>query len=542
MYESIPPYQRDARSKGIPQLGSGAIYPVPESEITVQDFPIPTHFRRGYGFDVGWNRTAAIFGALDIDSDVLYLYSEHYRGQAEPSVHAAAIKARGAWIPGRIDPAARGRGQRDGEQLLKDYKELGLDIMPAVNAREAGLYKVWMRLSTGRLKVFASCQSWLGEFRIYRRDEKGHIVKESDHLMDGCLVPGTLVVTDQGLVPISELVGKTGKVLSRCGAWLDYVGARKTMSNTKVIKLMFSNGDEVICTPDHPFLTGSGWVEAKDMLNKSCYNGVTQRIKWKSWLTQMSSLTRLKNLMVSDITNAANTISAMASGCTEWCGNRITAISRTGIMSTIKTKTRAITMLVIWLYYQARITSASTSQAITEVYQPMLLRPQRNGMDQKLAGNGINSTTSILLINSMCSSHLNAKGAGLHLPLYSGAVTDFVPITVNRNTGWRPALIMRNVVAWFVAACLWRIAILKNKHAADDALLFCHAVTDAGLSDVYCLTVPGASAFCVNSGMVVHNTRYLVQECESNDFMITKPVIKHMSNTSAPVFDPYANY
>ena len=182
---SIPPYQRDARSKGIPQLGSGAIYPVPETEIVVDDFAIPKHWARGYGFDVGWNKTAAIFAALDRDSDVLYLYSEHYKGQAEPSIHAASIKARGDWIPGRIDPAARGRSQRDGEQLLQDYVDLGLDLATAKNAVEAGLYKVWMRLSTGRLKVFKSCQSWLGEFRIYRRDVKGHVVKENDHLMDG---------------------------------------------------------------------------------------------------------------------------------------------------------------------------------------------------------------------------------------------------------------------------------------------------------------------------------------------------------------------
>ena len=184
LYESIPPYQRDARSKGIPQLGSGAIYPVPESEIVVADFPIPAHFRRGYGFDVGWNKTAAIFGALDIDSDILYLYSEHYRGQAEPAIHAAAIRARGPWIPGRIDPASRGRGQRDGEQLLLDYQNLGLDVLPAKNAVESGIQRVWMRLSTGRLKVFAGCVNWLSEFRIYRRDEKGHIVKANDHLMD----------------------------------------------------------------------------------------------------------------------------------------------------------------------------------------------------------------------------------------------------------------------------------------------------------------------------------------------------------------------
>ena len=52
------------------------------------------------------------------------------------------------------------------------------------NAVEAGLYAVWERLSDGRLFVFSSLQNWLSEFRIYRRDEKGKIVKQNDHLMD----------------------------------------------------------------------------------------------------------------------------------------------------------------------------------------------------------------------------------------------------------------------------------------------------------------------------------------------------------------------
>ena len=38
----------------------------------------------------------------------------------------------------------------------------------------------------------------------------------------------------------------------------------------------------------------------------------------------------------------------------------------------------------------------------------------------------------------------------------------------------------------------------------------CLGVSDAGVADVYCLTVPGPSAFCVEGGHVVHNTRYLV--------------------------------
>lgn len=175
---------RKSRSKGIPSLGAGAIYPIDEDEILVDDFVLPKHWPIGYGLDVGWNRTAAAFGAHDRDSDVLYLWSEHYQGQQEPSTHVAAINARGARLPGVIDPASRGRSQKDGDQLLLNYQELGLNIVPANNSRESGLFEVHQRLATGRLKVFRSMTNWLMEYRIYRRDEKGHVVKDKDHLMD----------------------------------------------------------------------------------------------------------------------------------------------------------------------------------------------------------------------------------------------------------------------------------------------------------------------------------------------------------------------
>jgi phage terminase large subunit-like protein len=184
LWHSIPPYQRDARSKGVPQLGSGAIYPVPESEIVCADFPIPDNWPRAYGMDVGWNRTAGIWGAQHPISKVIYLYSEHYQGREEPSIHAAAFKARGSWIPGVIDPAARGRGQKDGSQLFQDYRDLGLDLQKAVNAVDAGLLEAWQLMSGGQLKVFKSLGNWLSEFRLYRRDDTGKVVKESDHLMD----------------------------------------------------------------------------------------------------------------------------------------------------------------------------------------------------------------------------------------------------------------------------------------------------------------------------------------------------------------------
>lgn len=181
---ALAPHERDARMRGIPSLGSGAIYPVAETEIICQPFEIPAWYRRCYGLDVGWNRTAAVWAAYDYERDIVFLDSEHYQGADKPVVHAQGIKARGSWIPGVIDPASRGRGQHDGEQLFKTYQQLGLNLTVADNAVESGLYAVWERLSTGRLKVFSTLEHWLGEFRIYRRDDKGRVVKDNDHLMD----------------------------------------------------------------------------------------------------------------------------------------------------------------------------------------------------------------------------------------------------------------------------------------------------------------------------------------------------------------------
>jgi hypothetical protein len=101
LMRSIPPWLRDARTKGMPSLGAGAIYPIPESEIVVAPFTIPVHWKRAYALDVGWNRTAAVWGAIDPNTDTLYLFAEHYRGQAEPSIHAHQPSGRA----GRGSPA-----------------------------------------------------------------------------------------------------------------------------------------------------------------------------------------------------------------------------------------------------------------------------------------------------------------------------------------------------------------------------------------------------------------------------------------------------
>lgn len=179
---TTPPYLLKARTEGTPSLGAGAIFPIAESDITVKDFQLPEHWPKAFAMDHGWNWFGAVWMAYDRDSQTRYLYSYYKRSQAEPPIHADAIKARGAWIPGVGD--CSDINKYDGQQFLKIYRALGLTLKLANKAVETGLTEVWKELSTGKLKVFVSCGPWFDEYRLYHRNEQGVIVKTNDHLMD----------------------------------------------------------------------------------------------------------------------------------------------------------------------------------------------------------------------------------------------------------------------------------------------------------------------------------------------------------------------
>jgi len=184
MLLSMPPYQRDARSKGIPQLGSGAIYPIPESEIVVDDFVLPKWWPRAYGLDVGWNFTAAVFVCKNPDTGVMYVYNTYKVGGERASVHAANIRG----VDGRIPEPSTLRLEDADRQTVSNYfrcTRSGLDIAPADNAVESGIEAVRQLLISGRLKLMKiASAAILAEYRTYRRDESGKVVKENDHNLD----------------------------------------------------------------------------------------------------------------------------------------------------------------------------------------------------------------------------------------------------------------------------------------------------------------------------------------------------------------------
>jgi phage terminase large subunit-like protein len=182
---ATPPHLRQARSTGIPGDSGGQVFPTALSEITCDDFPIPAHYKLINAIDPGWNFTGAVFGAIDPDTDTIYIYADYKRGQVEPLIHAEAIKSKSKWkdAPCIFDYAGMG-GRSEEQQIKVIFRKHGLKLINADKAVNAGLSEVWERMSTGRLKIFKSCKNLLQEIATYRRNERGDIIKENDHCVD----------------------------------------------------------------------------------------------------------------------------------------------------------------------------------------------------------------------------------------------------------------------------------------------------------------------------------------------------------------------
>ena len=179
----MTPHQREARQHGRPILGAGAVLPIEDSAFVCAPFQIPDHWPRGEGMDFGWTHPTAIaWMAHDRNADVVYIYHEYRVAEQPPAVHAAAAKSLGD-IPIFGDPSGQQANVDDGEKLFKLYANLGLEIIQADNAVNAGIQELFHRLITGRLKVFSTCGKWLGEKQLYQYDEKGQLIKKGEDLL-----------------------------------------------------------------------------------------------------------------------------------------------------------------------------------------------------------------------------------------------------------------------------------------------------------------------------------------------------------------------
>jgi len=187
---SYPAHERKARTKGIPQLGSGRVFPIDDDEIRCEAFTIPPHWVQNGGIDFGWDHpSAAVKHAWDRDSDTIYVTAAHRQREQTPALFAASILPWGKWLPWAWPHDGLQHEKSSGEQLAKQYADQGLNMMPTratfedgTNGVEAGVMEMLDRMQTGRWKVFSHLNDWFEEFNLYHRKD-GLIVKKGDDLI-----------------------------------------------------------------------------------------------------------------------------------------------------------------------------------------------------------------------------------------------------------------------------------------------------------------------------------------------------------------------
>lgn len=187
---SYPAHERDARTRGIPTMGSGRVFPVADALITIEPRAIPRHWPQIIGLDFGWDHpTAAARIAWDRDNDCIYVTACYRRSEAVPAIHAAAVRSWGEWIPVAWPHDGLQHDKGSGQQLKEQYRAAGLNMLDEQasheeggNGVEAGLMDMLERMETGRFKVFSGLNDWFEEFRLYHRKD-GKIVKERDDIV-----------------------------------------------------------------------------------------------------------------------------------------------------------------------------------------------------------------------------------------------------------------------------------------------------------------------------------------------------------------------
>jgi hypothetical protein len=187
---AYPEHERDARTKGIPALGSGLVFPIRDELITCDPLAIPKHWARIIGLDFGWDHPfAAVSLAHDRDADALYVTHAYREARSTPIIHAAAIKPWGTWIPCAWPHDGLQHDKGSGQGLAAQYRQQGLKLLEDYaqfedggSGVEAGVIEMLDRMQTGRLKVFCNLSDWFAEKRHYHRKD-GKIVKERDDLL-----------------------------------------------------------------------------------------------------------------------------------------------------------------------------------------------------------------------------------------------------------------------------------------------------------------------------------------------------------------------
>lgn len=199
-----PEHQRDMRSKGVPMLGHGRIYDVPDEHILCDPFDVPDHWFVINGMDFGWDHPQAHIKLVwDRDNNDFYVTKSYKASKVSANDAWGAVKSWNAGIPTAwpADGLQNEKGRDDATQQKTHYQNAGFKMAPTHacwpdipdgkggirsggTSVEHGLYEINDLMRKGKFKVFSGQIDLMDEYRQYHRNEKGKVVKVRDDILD----------------------------------------------------------------------------------------------------------------------------------------------------------------------------------------------------------------------------------------------------------------------------------------------------------------------------------------------------------------------
>lgn len=188
---SYPEHEREARARGIPTMGSGRIFQIPEETVKCQPFACPDHFYVINGCDFGWDHPQAHIQLWwDKDEDIFYVARTWKQSEKKATEAYASTKKWQSNIPVAWPHDGYQHEKGGGEELREKYEEAGFNMLPSHatwpeggNSVEVGITEMRDLMLEGRFKVFNTCEPLFEEFRLYHRDANGKIVKLVDDIL-----------------------------------------------------------------------------------------------------------------------------------------------------------------------------------------------------------------------------------------------------------------------------------------------------------------------------------------------------------------------
>lgn len=517
------------------------------------------HHRIVLGWDFGHVETFVAFIAYTVDgSEPVVVFDEVVVNEVqEPAQVADEVKdklAKYGIARDRLiqmgDPAGDGASQFSAISPIGAYAGLGLFIAPAKKGKRPTDRADLLTAHLNAKKVMPDGTVWPGIVFSPRapravdsiiglrwkpqtgrlgEDPREVFLDVNKHGFDACLVPGTLVTTRRGSVPIEDVTTRDD-VLTRRG-WRQVERAWMTSPNAPVFKVELSNGASITGTANHLVLANGEWTR----LDALSYGDKLRSCPSTSTSTAAGS-TATQTLLTDRAASTSRRTWMRPrrewEGSTRRFGSRSTERFPMVTTSTTSTGTRSTTMSVTssaWTpSHTPTFTSTTTAVSRCEIMLSGSVLSPRRGTHQKKDVPGTRSTPSVF---GVIAARLRGSVSGAKPSMCRRL---FTTVFVSAQPSAAPPSVARAESTTRIASAssVGSSSASTSTRRFDSAPVRVVSVRAAGTSPVYDLTVADQHEFFAN-GILVHNCTYGLYAVPPPDLPKPKPRYTQRLNISA---------